>query len=219
MVESRLATPRPDQSWLNRVGAPWQDRAEWLSPRKATAPPLQQVSGSRDPRARTVGRPPWWPYAASLPRPRLQWRDRTGFSPVSLSAPPIFWESLTAEAPSLLSKLYHPLAPYTIVASAAYSRFFGHDGVGRYVGWARLAQARRPRRPRFEPSASRPHMHDSLSPRVPVGPGVVPPRRPVGHNVVRLRADGTILVSPDIGRSVERVEVRSVSTRATCHAG
>ena len=33
-------------------------------------------------------RPPWWPYAASLPGPRLQWRDRTGFSPVSLSAPP-----------------------------------------------------------------------------------------------------------------------------------
>ena len=69
------------------------------------------------------------------------------------------------------------------------------------------------------PSSPGLHIHDSLSPRVPVGPGVVPPRRPVGHNVVRLCADGTILVSPDIGRSVERVEVRSVSTRATCHAG
>ena len=194
--------------------------AEWLSPRKATAPPLQQVSGSRDPRARTVGRPPWWPYAASLPRPRLQWRDRTGFSPVSLSAPPIFWESLTAEAPSLLSKLYHPLAPYTIVASAAYSRFFGHDGGWRHIGWARFARARRPRRPRFEPSASRPHMHDSSSPRVPVrawGRAAPSACRPQCGQIVCRRH--TILVSPDIGRSVERVEVRSVSTRATCHAG
>ena len=24
MVESRLATPRPDHAWFNRVGAPWQ---------------------------------------------------------------------------------------------------------------------------------------------------------------------------------------------------
>ena len=48
MVESRLATPRPDHALVEPSRRPATSGRSALSPRKASAPPLQQVSDSRD---------------------------------------------------------------------------------------------------------------------------------------------------------------------------
>ena len=131
--------------------APCGNRAEGLSTAESDC--SSSAAGIWLPRSPSTGRrvPPWrWLNVAQWPESRSQWRDRTGFSPVSLSARPVFRASLTAEAPSLLGKLYHRLAlhtivggrPTTIIAAAAYSRFFRADGRGaRLLGVARLRGA------------------------------------------------------------------------------
>ena len=131
--------------------APCGNRAEGLSTAESDC--SSSAAGIWLPRSPSTGRrvPPWrWLNVAQWPESRSQWRDRTGFSPVSLSAHPVFRASLTAEAPSLLRKLYHRLAlhtivggrPTTIIAAAAYSRFFRADGRGaRLLGVARLRGA------------------------------------------------------------------------------
>ena len=130
VVESRLATPRPDQSWFNRVGAPWQRDGVALFPRRATAPPLQQVSGFQDPVEALAARVTWRrARVAHLPEPRSQWRDRTGFSPVSLSALP----NVTGEPDCRGTILAVTTLPSRLIPhhhrSSCVSRLLRDDGV------------------------------------------------------------------------------------------
>jgi hypothetical protein len=119
MVESRLATPRPDHDWSNRVGAPRHQggvrslrgkRLLLLHSRYLT-PEVSNVAGGV-PTLR-------WPVKRSPARWSLGYSG--GTVPAFHRLPFRLWitQGLTAEAPCLLRRLYHPRLHRSNAAAAS----------------------------------------------------------------------------------------------------